>query len=412
MSKKSPRRKTGILYPENGYKSYGYVVSLGRDAITGKPKQKRVRGFATEADAVAARSKVVVDRHQGTYFEPSEQPLAEYLLAEWLPSRRDLKPSTWEAYRINFECHVQPRIGSIPLARLTTARLNEFYGELLENGRRRGPRPDGSSGLSEQTVRNIHAALRKALKDAATQGKILRNPAEYATPPRPDRPEMKVWTASELFRFLPLAAEDRLYPLYLVLATTGMRRGEVLGLRWGDVLDDGSIQIRRARVAISYGDVREGPLKSRKGKRRDRNVPLDPRTLAALRSYRTRQAEERLAWGPAYKDSGYIFTTENGEPIHPESLSRGFQRLVRSINATLPPEDRLPVLHLHELRHTWATLALQAGAHPSVAQRILGHSTIAITMDTYTHAIPALGREAVNVVADIAHGTRADAGGV
>jgi integrase len=270
----------------------GYRVKLRRDPVTGSPRQVTKRGFTRRKDAVAARAKIVSDRAQGIYFEPSKQSLGEFLVGEWLPARRgQLRPTTFEAYRINVECHVVPRLGSVPISGLTTARLNEFYGELREGGRR-----DGSGkGLSEQTVRNVHAILRKALADAAKEGKILRNPAEYASPPRPDRPEMTIWTGEELGRFLRLIVEDRLYPLYLLVATSGMRRGEVLGLRWSDVdLEKGSLEIRRALVAVSHRDVQVGPLKSRKGKPKSRNVPLDSRTVAAIRTHKRRQTEERL----------------------------------------------------------------------------------------------------------------------
>jgi integrase len=191
-----------------------------------------------------------------------------------------------------------------------------------------------------------------------------------------------------LRRFIREVRGDRLYAAWLAAATTGLRRGEVLGLMWTDVdFDKGRLSVRRARVSSGGVVVLSEP----KTRRSRRVVALDQTTTAALREHRTRQLEERLAWGAAWVDTGFVFTREDGTPLHPESLSKMFQWRVRRAG--------LPRIRFHDLRHTHATLALQAGVHPKVVSERLGHSSIRITLDTYSHAIPAMQEEAAERIA-------------
>ena len=221
--------------------------------------------------------------------------------------------------------------------------------------------------------------------------KIPKRPAEAADPPRAAcgaENEMKVWSLEELKVFLAGERESRLYPLWLTLATTGMRRGEVLGLRWQDVdLGAEAISIRQTRVMTGYQPLLSTP-KTRRGKRL---VVLDPATAAALKETRCRQKEERLAAGSSWKDSGFVFAREDGEPYHPERVSTLFIQAAKRAG--------LPRVRLHDLRHTYATLALGAGVHPKIVSERLGHANIGITLDCYSHCLPALSEEAACRVA-------------
>ncbi len=215
---------------------------------------------------------------------------------------------------------------------------------------------------------------------------------------------MVTWTATELAAFLAAEQSERMYALWLLLATTGLRRGEALGLRWKDVdLDAGRLSVRQTITAIS-GAVHVRPM-TKTGKARV--VDLDGGTVSALRAHRVRQAQERLAAGDRWADNGMVFTKGDsrlgedgapGDPLHPERLTRTLQRRVRAYNLA-NAEAPLPVIGPHGLRHTWATLALGAGVHPKVVSQRLGHSTIAITLDTYSHVTPTLQREAAEQVA-------------
>jgi integrase len=204
---------------------------------------------------------------------------------------------------------------------------------------------------------------------------------------------MKTWTAAELRRFLAHVEGERLYGAWVVAATTGMRRGEVLALRWRDVdLTLGRLSISQQVTTLGNRPVVSSP-KTAKSRRL---VALDPATVEALRGHRVAQAEERLLMGPGYRDEDLVFAWPDGRPIHPDVFSQWFDRHLQAAG--------LPRIRLHDLRHTHATLALAAGIHPKVVSERLGHSTISITPDTYSHVSPGLQEEAAVRVADLVFG--------
>ena len=292
--------------------------------------------------------------------------------------------------------------------------MNAFYNTLLTEPRKaveqpRAKRKESKKGkdetaadqrarqrppLSRLTVHKIHATLHKALADAVANEEIalVRNPADAANAPKQKTGvhQMKTWTAAELQKFLTFAKGTRLYPLWLTLATTGARRGEVVALRWDDVqFGEGCLWIRQNMVSVGYR-VEVGTPKADSA----RNVHLDAGTLAELKALKTRQKQEKRWWkrdGAPYTDTGYVFVQENGQPYHPDLVTQAFQKAVR--------DSGLPRIRLHDLRHTYATLALQAGVHPKVVQERLGHADIIITLNVYSHAIPAMEMQAADKVA-------------
>jgi integrase len=231
---------------------------------------------------------------QGSYIEPSRLTLAAFLRDQWLPGLAGrVRPTTVHGYTTNLERYVLPRIGQVTLQRLSPADLNALYGVLVAGGGKDG-RP-----LSARTVQAVHMTVRKALRDAARWGLVARNVAELADPPSPGRADMRTWTAADLRRFLEHVEDERLAALWMLAASTGMRRGEVLGLRWVDVdLDLARVAIRQMLVLAGRQVVISEPKTSR-GRR---SIALDPRTVAALRAWKAAQAAERLAWGPSWTD--------------------------------------------------------------------------------------------------------------
>jgi integrase len=232
--------------------------------------------------------------------------------------------------------------------------------------------------------------IRRALKDAVRWGYITRNVADAANRPRNTRtPEMKTWTAEQLAQFLDYVREhdSTLYPLWRLFATSGLRRGEALGARWQDLdLDAGRLAIRQTLLArgkrLTYGEP--------KTKKSRRSVALDASTVKSLRHHRTSQASEKLAAGQAYSNADLVFADALGGPLHPDVVSKSFKAHLRATG--------LPDLNLHGLRHSHATLALQAGLHPKVVSERLGHSSVALTLDVYSHLIPAMQQDAADVV--------------
>lgn len=361
-------------------------------------RQAAHAGFKTKKAAETELNDALGAVQQGVYIFAPDVTLADFMRDEWLPAiRATVRPTTYRSYEMHLDRHIEPYLGTIPLRKLTGGRINGLYADLQTRGRAKKDPKDEDKGLSPATVRRVHAVLHRALRDAVRWNRLIRNPVDAADPPKQgraaDAAELKVWSAKELRTFLEAVREDRLYALWLTFATTGMRRGEVLGLRWQDVdLRAGRLSVSQTRVAVGYS-VGVSEPKTRRGRR---SVALDPGTVRDLRRWRRRQREERLEWGAAWTDTGYVFTREDGQPIHPDRVSKIFE--------TEQARLKLPRLRLHDLRHTHATLALAAGIHPKIVSERLGHANISITLDTYSHVVPALEEEAASTIAALVIG--------
>jgi len=305
--------------------------------------------------------------------------LRSFATDEWLPSMRGrLKPSTWDSYRRNMLLHVLPALGSTPIDVISPRDLNRLYGVLLESGRR-----NGAGGLSATTVRYIHVILSGALSDAVDLGLIEGNPAAKAKPPRAvgaAAHEMRVWDALQLHRFLGFVETDRLYAAYRLAALTGMRRGEVIGLQWGDTdLTKRQIVVRHTLVSVAYQVIESTPKTHR-----PRLVELDGETAEALDVHRGND-------NPS--PSALVFTDLNGSPLHPDLFTQRFDRIVA--------RSGLPRIRLHDLRHTHATLGLAAGVPVRVMSERLGHASPEFTMKQYMHVLPGMQAAAAQQIADL-----------
>ena len=368
-------------------RKWSVVIDLGRDPASGKRVRKWHSGYTTRREAERARIDILARVQRGDYVSPRKQTVAAFLLDEWLPAiRSSIRLSTFDSYKRNIELHVVPRVGGSLLQRLTPNQLNSLYADLLENGR-----VDGRGGLSPRSVRYIHTVVHRALHDAMRWNRISRNPAQAADPPRiPRKHDFNVWSAHDLRSFLDHAITDRFAAAWYLSATTGMRRGEVLGLRWADLdMDAARLSVRQTVISISYKIHVSEP----KTARSRRVVALDQTTVRMLRAHRARQLEERLAAGEIYQDHDLVFAAEDGGYVHPDGFSKRFKRLLKA--------SGVPPIRLHDLRHTHATLAMQAGIHVQVVSERLGHSNVSTTLDIYSHVIPALQEEAAEQVAEL-----------
>jgi integrase len=350
---------------------------------------ERVRrgGFPSRSAAEAARDELLARSAEDA---TAETWTVARWLAWWLSTRGSLRPSTLRSYTNHVQRRLIPYLGRIRLAELTGRDVAEMFTVLTEAPTRHG-RP-----MTPASLHRIRATLRVALNAAIRDGLLRDNPARHVQLPTPRRPPelvwtktrvqawvdrgerstVAVWTEHQLVAFLDFVAADRLYAMWWLIALRGLRRGEAAGLRWCDLdLEDRALTVNQQRLA--YGTtVTVGPPKTAASRR---TVALDRTTVTVLRAHRRRQEKERAAAGQAWQDTGYVFTTTDGQPLHPDFLTRRFRALVT--NSGLPP------VRLHDLRHGAASLAHSAGVDLKIVQEQVGHSSIVLTADTYTSVL-------------------------
>jgi integrase len=352
-----------------------YQRSDGRwvgSVSVGKGKRKYLYG-KTRREVAEKLKKALAEQQQGLPLANEKQTVDQYL-QRWLEdsARPTVRAGTFESYQRLIRLHVRPHIGKVPLARLTAQDLSRLYRTLLDHG------------LAPRSVQYVHAVLHRALGQALRWNLIARNPAELVDAPRPKRKEIAPLTPDQAKALLDAARGDRLEALYVVALTSGLRLGELLALRWADLDGErGELHVRRTLVRTQAGLSFNEP-KTAKGRR---TVRLPSFAVAALREHRARQLEERLRIGPAWDGQDLIFPNEVGRPIDRQNLiRRSFKKLLQKAG--------LPDVRFHDLRHTAATLLLRLGEHPKVVQERLGHSTISVTMDVYSHVLPDMQRQA------------------
>jgi integrase len=342
------------------------------------PKRRTVYG-KTRKEAADKLAKVLSDRVEGIVYDDENATLGEYLDG-WLKGsvRGSVRRSTYDrdAYLVNN--HLKPALGRVKLKKLAPAHVQAFYRDRLD------------SGLSASTVHKMHAILHKALARAVAWQMVPRNVTETVESPRPASKEMRPLSPWEARAFLDAARGERFEALYVLAVTTGMRQGELLALRWQDVdLEDATISVRRT-LTRDGGRFTIGEPKTRKSRRL---IRMTSQATGALRRHLERQLWEIQMLGDGYADRGLVFTTATGAPVNPSNVRRrSFARLLRKAG--------LPHVRFHDLRHTCATLLLGKGTHPKFVQELLGHATVAITLDTYSHIVPGMGDQTARAMQD------------
>lgn len=325
----------------------------------------------TRAEAERRLREALGARDQGV-IAPATETVGSYMRG-WLEGMRPtLRPRTWERYEGVVRVHLLPSLGGVSLGKLGPHHLQRLYRALL--GR----------GLRPATVRYVHAVIHRALEQAVRWRVLPLNPASLVSPPRLDRREMAALSPEEARQFLKAAEGERLEALFVLAVTAGLRLGEGLGLRWDAIdLDAGVLSV----VGTLQRIERELVLAEPKTARSRRRVELTATAVEALRRRRTAQLQERLAAGPLWEERGLVVTDPLGRPLQPYVAQHSFAVLLR--RAELRP------VRFHDLRHTAATLLLSRGIHPKIVSEMLGHATIAITLDLYSHVTPSMQREAV-----------------
>ena len=305
----------------------------------------------------------------------SRQTVSDYFGSFLEAKRSRVRRSTWARYETHVRLDILPVLGAVQLAKLGPQHLEHLYVRLLDA--RKAP----------QSVRRIHALIHHALAQAMRRNLLVRNVAELVDPPRVARREMLTLTEIQVRQFLQAATQDRFEALYVLALTTGLRQGELLALRWSDLqLDNAMLQVLRT-LTWGPGGWTFGEPKTSHSRRR---IELSVAAVAAFRRHRAAQLKQRLVAVGAYQDLGLVFATEIGTPIEPSNLTR------RSFRPLLAASG-CPIIRFHDLRHTAATIALSRGIHPKVVSEMLGHSTVAVTLDVYSHVLPTMQREAAAI---------------
>jgi integrase len=360
------------------------VIYEGLDPITGREHRSWHAAGAERSDAEVLAARLAGERN-GRDDEVRSLTFGAFLTNRWLPGKRlTLRASTWDGYRRKVDRHILPTLGRIALRRLRPAHLEALYEQLLHPS-------DGRRPLAPKSVLEVHLIIRGALADAVRKGLVSRNVALVAHAPRLrsiPKVEHQVWTPGQLRTFLRAAAGHRLFSAFWLAAATGMRRSELLGLRWSDIdLARGNMSINRGLIAVAY-ELHETRGKTRNARRR---IDLDTTTVEILRAWQTWQQTEQRAVG--INDDGWVFTDTNGQPVHPHAISQAFERI--AVRAGLP------LIRLHDIRHTHATLLAQAGVHPKVVSERLGHANAKFTIETYQHVMPGMQADAAVVIEDL-----------
>ena len=381
MAKKRANGEGNIRKRKDGRWEGRYTA--GHDSETGKAIYKNVLG-KTQAE-VKAKLKAAIQEAQTLDLSKT----GKYTVGEWMEvwfedyAKLKVRPSSHQTYRGYIDNHIRPNIGDIPLEKLTSLDLQKLYKKLLTKGRVERLEARGQpKGLSAKTVRNIHQILSSALKLAQEQRIILTNPAEGCALPKVEHREMKTLPVEQLQSFLREARESGVFELYYLELATGLRRGELLGLKWEDIdLDRGDLRVKR-QVSRINGEVVEAPLKT---KNAYRTLPLAEDTIDVLKEQR-----EKVGSSP------WVFPSPNGGPISPDSVLHMLHRVLKRAG--------LPRVRFHDLRHTFATLALQNGVDIKTVSGMLGHFSAGFTLDTYAHVTGAAQRQAAGKMAAVLSG--------
>ena len=375
MAKKRANGEGSIRKRKDGRWEGRYTA--GHDPATGKTIYKNVLG-KTQTEVKEKLKRAIEDSAK---LDMSK--VGQYTVGQWMDvwfenyAKIKVRPSSHQTYRGYIENHIKPNIGSIPLNKLTSLELQKLYKKLLGNGRvERIESKKQPKGLSAKTVRNINQIICSALNLAIEQRLILTNPADACALPKLEHREMKTLPVEQLTSFLREAKESGVFEMYYIELATGLRRGELLGLKWSDIdLEHGSLRVQR-QIARIDGEIVEAPLKT---KNAYRTLPLSADAIDVLKTQKKKCG-----------NSQYVFPSPTGGPISPDSVLHMLHRVLKRAG--------LPIVRFHDLRHTFATLALQNGVDIKTVSGMLGHFSAGFTLDTYAHVTTATQKEAANTM--------------
>ena len=354
--------------------------TAGRDPETGKPIYRNVLG-KTQAETKAKLKQAIQESTEVDTIRAEQYTVGQWMDV-WFENYAKIKvrPSSHQTYKGYIENHIKPNIGKVPLSKLSSLQLQKLYKKLLSKGRvERIEAKAQPKGLSPKTVRNIHQVISSAMDFAKSQKLIAINPTDGCALPKLEHQEMKTIPVEQLTSFLREAKESGVFEMYYIELATGLRRGELLGLKWEDLdLQQGTLRVQR-QVSRINGEVVEAPLKT---KNSYRTISLGADAVEILKAQRKKCGS-----------SPYMFPSPTGGPISPDSVLQMLHRVLKRVG--------LPKVRFHDLRHTFATVALQNGVDIKTVSGMLGHYSAGFTLDTYAHVTTAAQREAAKTMGSV-----------
>ena len=354
-----------------------------RDPATGKRRRKWHSFSGTKRSAQIECARLISEMRGGNYAEPTKTTFGQFL-EEWLAQiKSQVTPRTHERYCEIVRKNIIPSLGAIRLTALRPPQIAGAYTKALESGRR-----DGKGGLSPNTVLYMHRLIKQALKHAVRWGTLTKNPAAAVDPPSIERATLSTYDMAQTVDAIEAARGSRLFVPILLGVLCGLRRGEIVALRWRSVdLSASSLAVVESAEQTAAGIRYKKPKSGRA-----RNIALSAYVVEELKVHKLRQAEELLRVGVRLNDATFVYAREDGEPIQPRSLTHNWQALVSRTG--------IPRVRFHDLRHAHATHLLSSGVHPKVASERMGHSKVGITLDLYSHVLPGMQEDAAARVDD------------
>jgi integrase len=361
--------------------NWQFTVDTGTDPITGKRKRKSKGGFRTKKECEAAMAEMITTIEKGQYFEASNMSLEDYM-QKWIKEYAEIQVaySTYKRYCELIDGYINKNLGKMELSKLKPLHVQEFYSRCINE-----------YGLSSTTTKQIHAILNKALNQAVKWQIINVNPCLSVEKPKKAKVEMLVLDEIQLNKLLDRTKDMTIFLPILIGATTGMRLGEICGITWDNVDLKGNILYVKQQLQEVKGSLELVALKTKSSKRK---IILLDYTINMLKEARKKQLENKLMLGDEYVNSNFVVQQWNGKPYNPKYISRNFRRVIKEYG--IAEELKIPSIRFHDLRHTHATLLLKAGVNPKVVAERLGHTTVNMTLNTYSHVLPDMQKDAVD----------------
>lgn len=375
-------------------------IFLGRES-DGKRKyfSKTIHGKKKDADKYLTAK--LREKDLGQFVEPASMPLNQFL-DSWLQdsAKNKVRLRTYDTYEALLKNHVRNKIGGKRLCDLQAYEIQKLYNGMI------------AAGYSAKTVKHVHNVLSQALKQAVKWKLIFQNPCDLCDLPRIEKKEMQCFTREETALFLEHAKGDRYYPAFVLAIETGMRPEEYLGLKWKDIdLDQSNLSVRRALVGLKGGGFIFTEPKTKQSRR---SFPLSQTVVVALRAHRRAQLEARMKINDAYQDHDLVFASVIGTPIEHKNFDRRhFRKIIKRANEAILKGNEesgrndleIRTIRLYDLRHTTATLLLSRGVNPKIVSERLGHASIVLTLDTYSHVLPTMQKDATDQIEELMFGT-------